>query len=237
MASSTKTSGQESVIYIVLLGNCGTGKSASGNTILGEEKFHSDVSPCPVTTKCEKIEVQIGENRIVVIDTPDVLDSEAPLVDIKSCIPKNYNSHLTAFLLVIQLGRFTEEEKNATKKIQELFGAEALSRTIVLFTFGDRLKNRNITDFLKTNGELQQLVKQCGNRYHVFNNTNIKDRKQVTDLLEKIRKVTNQNIVFGNAVTLACAAVAGITGSCLVGPVVGLGVGALAGILAYNGKW
>ncbi|RXN08321.1 GTPase IMAP family member 8 [Labeo rohita] len=90
------------------------------------------------------------------------------------------------FLLVIPLGRFTQEEKDAVKMIQEMFGEKSRMYTMVLFTRGDDLRGTTIEDFIEANDSLQYLVHQCGKRYHVFNNNETKDQRQVSALLDKI---------------------------------------------------
>ncbi|KAI4887048.1 hypothetical protein NFI96_007968, partial [Prochilodus magdalenae] len=100
------------------------------------------------------------------------------------------------FLLVLALGRFTQEEEEAVKIIQDLFGDESERYTMVLFTRGDDLEEMemSIEDFIKdSERSLQNMIHQCGNRYHVFNNRNRNDRSQVTALLEKIDSMVAVN--------------------------------------------
>ncbi|XP_045897146.1 vicilin-like seed storage protein At2g18540, partial [Micropterus dolomieu] len=97
------------------------------------------------------------------------------------------------FLVVIRLGRFTEEETQTVQKIQEIFGQAADSYSMVLFTGGDLIEDTTIEDFLNESSELQQLVARCNGQYHVFNNNKKEDRSQVTELLQKIRDVVQKN--------------------------------------------
>ncbi|XP_049428015.1 GTPase IMAP family member 4-like [Epinephelus fuscoguttatus] len=96
------------------------------------------------------------------------------------------------FLVVIMPGRFTEEEKQTVQKIQEIFGQAADRYSMVLFTHGDLLGETTIEEFLAESPDLQEVVARCNGQYHVFNNkTN--DRSQVTELLQKIRNLTQRN--------------------------------------------
>ncbi|RXN23609.1 GTPase IMAP family member 8-like protein [Labeo rohita] len=96
------------------------------------------------------------------------------------------------FLLVIRLDvRFTEEEKNTVKWVQENFGEDAAYYTIILFTRGDQL-DISIEEFLTKNEQINELVKQCKGGYHVFDNKD-KNRAQVTKLLEKIDIMVMEN--------------------------------------------
>lgn len=91
-----------------------------------------------------------------------------------------------------KLDRFTDEEKNTVQKIQKIFGEEADKYSMVLFTHGDQLKGKPIEEFLKDSEDLQELVARCNGQYHVFNN-NLEDRSQVSELLNKIRHITEKN--------------------------------------------
>ncbi|KAI4878627.1 hypothetical protein NFI96_029045, partial [Prochilodus magdalenae] len=169
-------------LRVVLLGKTGVGKSTTGNTILGRKAFKEVFSSRSVTSVCQRESAEVRGRQISVIDTPGLFDTGVPNEEIRKEIAKCITMAAPGphvFLLVLSLARFTQEEEEAVKMIQDLFGNESRRYTMVLFTRGDDLQGRSIEDFIKDSGRsLQNIIHQCGNRYHVFNNS-LNDRSKM----------------------------------------------------------
>ncbi|KAA8587323.1 hypothetical protein FQN60_016185, partial [Etheostoma spectabile] len=127
---------------IVLLGLPGEGKSSSGNTILGEELFKSDLDFNAVSMKTVSKSAEVEGRWVTVVDTPgltdEVLSPEQLYNEImRSLIYANPGPH--AFVIVVKIGRMSKTNVALLEMLPELFGKEAQKYTMLVFTHGDEL--------------------------------------------------------------------------------------------------
>uniref|UniRef100_A0A8C2W9X2 AIG1-type G domain-containing protein n=1 Tax=Cyclopterus lumpus TaxID=8103 RepID=A0A8C2W9X2_CYCLU len=180
-------------VRLILIGGRWAGKSVSGNTILGKDRFECGRTR---TTQTEVRHVAVQGRRLVVVDAPGWSHSLS-LTEIPEGDKRRFKLNASrcppgphVFLLVVPVdSAFSAESKRTVEEHMKLLGERVWRHTMVLFTCGDFLGGKTIEQHIESEGEsLRRLTERCRNRYH-----NADDGTQIAEMLEKITETVAGN--------------------------------------------
>uniref|UniRef100_A0A8D2B7L3 GTPase, IMAP family member 6 n=1 Tax=Sciurus vulgaris TaxID=55149 RepID=A0A8D2B7L3_SCIVU len=187
-------------LRLILVGKSGSGKSATGNSILGRKMFESKLSSRRVTTTFQRGCREWAGKELEVIDTPDILSPgfqpEATATEVcQASTLSSLGPH--AVLLVTQLGRFTAEDQQVVRRLQEVLGVGVLAYTVLVFTRKEELAGRSLEEHVREqdNQSLATLDVLCGRRHCGFNNRaqGAEQEAQLRELMEEIEAIQWEN--------------------------------------------
>ncbi|PKC03163.1 P-loop containing nucleoside triphosphate hydrolase protein [Rhizophagus irregularis] len=157
------------------------GKSTLGNLLLGaphkKGPFATGSRMDSITQECKAETMLIDDVPYNIVDTPGILDPNRGTIPILNEISKTINkcAHgVKAILIVSEVGRFTDEQKDALNRIRNFLGKDATNNIISVLSRADKdqTEDRSIMQS-DWNQSFRSFIQGIGNRWGISPNPEI----------------------------------------------------------------
>ncbi|KAJ8251625.1 hypothetical protein GJAV_G00223360 [Gymnothorax javanicus] len=117
-------------LNLVVFGRRGAGKTSAANAILGQRETSVDLRP---SSEYESREREVCGRLLTVVELPALCEVQPSVSTVSHLFTSVCGPGVHAFLLVIQVGSLTDDDKAEITRIKEIFGSRVTHYMMVLF--------------------------------------------------------------------------------------------------------